>query len=190
ELSVIKGQVPPLTAEFRQCRFADRCDFAFDRCFKEDPGWTRSFPGSDQVQTVRCHLREEKGPAGPMDEAQAAAAAVVREAAAPKPLLSVRGLKVYFPIRKGLLRRTVGWVKAVDGVSLEIGAGRTHALVGESGSGKTTVGKAILQLIRPTAGEVLFDGEDLAKLGRHELRPRRRSFQIIFQDPYSSLNPR
>jgi peptide/nickel transport system ATP-binding protein len=187
ELSVIKGQVPPLTAEFRQCRFADRCDFAWERCFAEAPGWTAtSGPGRQQI--VRCHLREEKGPAGPMEMAAAAAAA--REPAAPKPLLAVRDLKVHFPIRKGILRRTVGWVKAVDGVSLEIGAGRTHALVGESGSGKTTAGKAILQLIRPTAGEVVFDGVELTKLRGADLRERRANFQIIFQDPYSSLNPR
>ena len=189
ELSVIKGQVPPLTADFRQCRFADRCDFAFERCFREDPGWTRTGPGPDHPQIVRCHLREEKGPAGAMDEAQAIAAAA-REAATAKPLLSVRDLKVHFPIRKGVLRRTVGSVKAVDGVSLEIGAGRTHALVGESGSGKTTAGKAILQLIPATAGEVVFDGVELTKLARGELRARRGDFQIIFQDPYSSLNPR
>jgi peptide/nickel transport system ATP-binding protein len=184
ELSVIKGQVPPLTSDFRQCRFADRCDFAWERCFAEAPGWTRTAEG----QTVRCHLREEKGPAGPMDAAAAAAAA--RETSAPEPLLAVRDLKVHFPIRKGLLRRTVGWVKAVDGVSLEIGAGRTHALVGESGSGKTTVGKAILQLIRPTAGEVRFGGVELTALRGADLRGRRGDFQIIFQDPYSSLNPR
>ncbi|HZR70192.1 MAG TPA: ABC transporter ATP-binding protein [Burkholderiales bacterium] len=184
ELSVIKGQVPPLTADFRQCRFADRCDFAFERCFREDPGWTATAGG----QVVRCHLREEKGPAGPMEAGQAAPAA--REAASAKPLLSVRDLKVHFPIRKGVLRRTVGWVKAVDGVSLEIGAGRTHALVGESGSGKTTAGKAILRLIPATAGEVVFDGVELTKLARGELRARRADFQIIFQDPYSSLNPR
>ncbi len=186
ELSVIKGQVPPLTAEFRQCRFAERCDFAWDRCFREAPGWTAAFP----EQRVRCHLREEKGPAGPLDGEAGAAAASRADAARPGTLLSVRDLKVHFPIRKGILRRTAGWVKAVDGVSLEIGAGRTHALVGESGSGKTTVGKAILQLIRPTAGEVVFDGVELTKLRGADLRARRGSFQIIFQDPYSSLNPR
>jgi peptide/nickel transport system ATP-binding protein len=186
ELSVIKGQVPPLTAEFRQCRFAERCDYAWERCFTEAPGWTRT----GEAQLVRCHLREEKGPAGPMDAKESAAAAAGEDAGGAKPLLSVRDLKVHFPIRKGVLRRTVGWVKAVDGISMEIASGRTLALVGESGCGKTTAGKAILQLIRPTAGEVVFDGEDLTRLRGAELRARRRSFQIIFQDPYSSLNPR
>ena len=107
-----------------------------------------------------------------------------------KPLLKLSDLKVHFPIRKGVFKHTVGHVKAVDGVSLEVAAGKTLALVGESGCGKTTVGKAILQLIRPTAGEVLFDSVDLTQLRGESLRLRRREFQIIFQDPYASLNPR
>jgi peptide/nickel transport system ATP-binding protein len=184
ELAVIKGQVPPLTREFHQCRFAERCDFAFDRCYREDPGWTHVAGGHE----ARCFLIE-KTPAGALEPAQAIAAAAVRPAPA-EPLLSVRDLKVHFPIRKGLLRRTVGQVRAVDGVSLEIAAGRTLALVGESGCGKTTAGKAILQLIRPTAGEVEFDGVELTTLRGIELRVQRRNFQIIFQDPYASLNPR
>ncbi len=102
----------------------------------------------------------------------------------------MRGLKVHFPIRKGLLKRTVGHVKAVDGVSLDIRSGRTLGLVGESGCGKTTVGKAILQLVRPTSGEVCFGGVDLTRIRGAELRAHRRDFQIIFQDPYASLNPR
>jgi peptide/nickel transport system ATP-binding protein len=106
------------------------------------------------------------------------------------PLLQVEDLKVHFPVRKGLLRRTVGEVKAVDGVSLAVEAGRTLAIVGESGSGKTTVGKAIVQLLAPTGGRVRFDGIDLGTLRARELREKRRDFQVIFQDPYSSLNPR
>jgi len=105
-------------------------------------------------------------------------------------LLRVQDLKVHFPVHRGVLRRVVAHVKAVDGVSLAIAAGKTLGLVGESGCGKTTVGKSILRLIEPTAGKVVFDGEDLAKLNRSELRARRRHAQIIFQDPYASLNPR
>ena len=97
---------------------------------------------------------------------------------------------MHFPIHAGVLRRVVGYVKAVDGVDLAIATGRTVALVGESGCGKTTVGKAILQLPGPTAGRVLFDGVDLAGVRGRELRRLRREFQIIFQDPASSMNPR
>ena len=99
-------------------------------------------------------------------------------------------LKVHFPIRRGLFKRTVGRVKAVDGVSLVIHPGRTLALVGESGCGKTTAGKALLRLIPPTAGRVLFAGRDLSSLSRTALRRSRGAMQIIFQDPYASLNPR
>jgi oligopeptide/dipeptide ABC transporter ATP-binding protein len=105
-------------------------------------------------------------------------------------LLQVEGLKKYFPVRKGLLRRTVGQVYAVDDVSFTIGPGETLGLVGESGCGKTTVGRAVLRLIEPTAGTLLLDGRDITRLGRNDLRPWRQQMQIIFQDPFSSLNPR
>lgn len=107
-----------------------------------------------------------------------------------EPILVVRNLKKYFPIRAGLLRRVVGFVKAVDDVSFEVYEGMTLGLVGESGSGKTTVGRTILRLIEPTAGEVIFEGKDIAHLKPAELRPYRRDMQMIFQDPYGSLNPR
>jgi peptide/nickel transport system ATP-binding protein len=105
-------------------------------------------------------------------------------------LLEVDDLKVHFPIRKGLFKRVVGHVKAVDGVSLSIRAGRTLALVGESGCGKTTAGKGILRLLPLSGGSVRYGGVDLASLPASELRMRRKHLQIIFQDPYSSLNPR
>ncbi|MRD73030.1 dipeptide ABC transporter ATP-binding protein [Rhodocyclus tenuis] len=109
---------------------------------------------------------------------------------APSPLLEVRDLAVHFPIRQGWLRRAVGAVRAVDGVSLALERGRTLALVGESGCGKTSVGKAVLQLIASTAGEVKLDGRILTGLSRSALRPLRRRMQMVFQDPFASLNPR
>jgi oligopeptide/dipeptide ABC transporter ATP-binding protein len=107
-----------------------------------------------------------------------------------EPLLSVRGLKKYFPIKRGIFGRKVGDVQAVDGVSFDIGTKQTLGLVGESGCGKTTVGRTLLRLLEPTAGEALFRGRDIFRLKSGELRRLRRHMQIIFQDPYSSLNPR
>lgn len=107
-----------------------------------------------------------------------------------EPLLEVKGLSTWFPIRTGLLRKVSGHVRAVDGVDLAIRRGSTHALVGESGCGKTTVGRSILRLIEPSAGSILFKGQDLLKLSPKELRPLRRFVQMIFQDPMTSLDPR
>ena len=100
-------------------------------------------------------------------------------------------LKMHFPVTEGtIIQKTVAHVKAVDGVSFDINRGETLGLVGESGCGKTTVGRCILQLERPTAGEIMFDGRDLTQLTQKELIPVREKVQVIFQDPYSSLNPR
>ena len=106
------------------------------------------------------------------------------------PVIEVEGLKTYFPVKKGVLSRTVGYVRAVDGVTFAINEGETLGLVGESGCGKSTVGKTILKLIEPTAGKITLEGKDITALSRREMRPYRREMQIIFQDPYSSLNPR
>jgi oligopeptide transport system ATP-binding protein len=105
-------------------------------------------------------------------------------------LLEVQNLKVHFPVKHGVLSRVRESVKAVDDVSFGIEPGETLGLVGESGCGKTTLGRAIVRLVEPTAGAILFEGEDLASMSKSELRARRRKLQIIFQDPYGSLNPR
>jgi peptide/nickel transport system ATP-binding protein/oligopeptide transport system ATP-binding protein len=106
------------------------------------------------------------------------------------PLVEVRDLVKHFPVRGGILQRTVGWVQAVDGVSFEIRRGETLGLVGESGCGKTTVGRLLLRLIEPTSGSIKFDGVELTALKGHALKAYRRRMQIIFQDPYASLDPR
>ena len=115
----------------------------------------------------------------------------MRDAASATPLLEVRGLTMHFPISEGVvLSRKIGDVKAVDGVDFSIARGETLGLVGESGCGKTTTGRCILRLERPTAGQILFDGQDISGLERKEMVALRRRMQEIFQDPYSSLNPR
>jgi peptide/nickel transport system ATP-binding protein len=184
-LAAIPGQVPPLTQPFPGCRFADRCDVALARCATEAPEWTRIAA----EHRVRCHLRESAA-IGPLESAPPSASGNEAAGPAPTPLLDVRDLRVHFPIRKGVLKRVVGYVKAVDGIDLSIAAGRTLALVGESGSGKTTAGKAILRLIEPTAGEVRFGSVAFSGLSRRALRRHRADIQIVFQDPFSSLNPR
>ncbi|MCM3039304.1 ABC transporter ATP-binding protein [Paenibacillus motobuensis] len=107
-----------------------------------------------------------------------------------KPLLEVNHLKKYFPIKSGLLNRTVGHVRAVDDISIAINPGETFGLVGESGSGKSTVGKSIVRLTEKTSGDIIFKGQDLYDLSPQEMRKIRPQLQLIFQDPYSSLNPR
>lgn len=188
-LAVIKGVVPDLNQDFTGCRFADRCEEVMDICRDRIPVWSTV----GETQGVRCHLQE----IDIVPIASLSSSFVLRneenEKSEEKPttaLLKVDDLKVHFPIHKGVLRRTVGHVKAVDGVSMDITTGRTLALVGESGCGKTTVGKGILQLIRPTAGSANFDGDELTRLKGEALRKRRSDMQIIFQDPMASMNPR
>jgi len=176
-LTTIPGQVPRLDAPLHGCRFAPRCPFVIARCRLESPEWQET-----NGQRVRCHLA---GTLPPRNEHIASAHAT--SAQSTQALLQVEGLKVHFPIRRGLIQRTVGYVRAVDEVSLSIQAGHTLALVGESGCGKTTVGKALLRLIEPTAGSVMLDGEPLSA---NNVPALRRQMQMVFQDPFSSLNPR
>ncbi|MCG2577196.1 ABC transporter ATP-binding protein [Dechloromonas sp. XY25] len=179
-LTTIPGQVPSLAAMPPACRFADRCGHVMAVCREQWPPWR----GAGE-HTVRCHWHGEAS-------ATDAVHHDITElgVATGRDFLAVDDLKVHFPIRKGLLQRTVGHVRAVDGVSLAIAPGRTLALVGESGCGKTTVGKALLQLIAPTAGSVRLGGHEWVGLKGERLRAARRHMQMIFQDPFASLNPR
>ena len=187
-LATIPGQVPALDELPSGCRFAPRCPQAVPRCRAEAPE-LRALPGRPEAR-VRCHLAESLGPAlgaAPATRIETAHASAVAVSTA---VLDVADLAVHFPIKRGLLKRTVGHVRAVDGVSLALAPGRTLALVGESGCGKTTVGKAVLQLIKPTGGAVRLAGKELVGLSRGQMRPLRRRLQMIFQDPFASLNPR
>lgn len=185
ELAVIKGMVPALNQVFSGCRFLDRCEEAIDRCETQIPEWQDTAAETG----VRCHLGGEIRVAVPQTVKEAPRQRLP-EPATSGSLLDVEELKVHFPIHKGILKRVVGQVRAVDGVSLALESGRTVALVGESGCGKTTVGKGILQLVKPTAGSVRFEGDELTQLSGAALRRHRGDLQIIFQDPVASMNPR
>src|SRR5687767_11109324 len=174
-LVAIGGTVPQLTQRFGGCRFADRCPHVMDRCRSSPPPLRERAAG------------QAKG------AARAGSGAAASAPGRAGTLLEVKDLSVRFPIRGGLLQRTLGWFDAVRDVSFSIAAGRTLALVGESGCGKTTTGKAIVQLLRRQAaisGQARFDGRDLFALEGEALRSVRRDVQIVFQDPFSSLDPR
>ncbi len=185
-LAVIPGRVPTLDQPFQGCRFVDRCHRVMDRCRDQEPAWHAPSP----KHRVRCHLWDGSEPtatAGSKESGTKGAAPCDRMG---KTVLRVDDLKVHFPIHKGVFRRVVGQVKAVDGVSMDLRAGETLALVGESGCGKTTVGKGILRLIPSTGGIVRFNGTDLTRLGGRAMRGYRKDLQIIFQDPFAAMNPR
>jgi len=193
-LAVIQGSVPSLATEFKGCRFEPRCQFAIEDCKNNVPVW-QSFDGLGEETGVLCHRFDPRFESQFSEPVQKIFDAVAQSddpvtTRGFKELLKVNELKVHFPIQKGLFKRTVGHVRAVDGVSIDIPQGKTLALVGESGCGKTTVGKGILQLISPTAGSVNLDNEELTNLAKHQMRQRRKDIQIIFQDPFSSMNPR
>ena len=143
---------------------------------------------SPSASTPVARIDPSAGAIGDMRPATAPSSAETR--AGEKALIRVTGLKKHFPIYGGLLRRQIGTVYAVDGVDFDVKSGEIFSLVGESGCGKTTLGRTVLRLTEPTAGSVVFDGKEVSGLSDDELRPLRRRMQIIFQDPFGSLNPR
>ncbi len=189
-LQTIEGRVPPATRYPDGCRFAERCHMVQDACRDEMPAL---LPLEDGHQAA-CILYDELKQGRKVEAAEIRTESKVRDKDADTEggpaYVSMQDLQVYFPIRKGLLKKIVGHVKAVDGVTLDIPRGKTLALVGESGCGKTTLGKSLLQLVKPTGGSVFAGETELTGLSRRALMPFRRRLQIIFQDPYSSLNPR
>ena len=168
-LAEIPGQVPSLKERIEGCVFAGRCALATDLCRQVAPGSRRE--GTPPHR--RLPLRAQGGGRGMS-----------------APLLQVNDLKKHFPVRGGLFSRKSNWVYAVDGVSFEVERGETLSLVGESGCGKSTVGRAILRLFDITAGQVVLDGQRIDDLSPGGLRSMRRRVQVVFQDPFSSLNPR
>jgi peptide/nickel transport system ATP-binding protein len=183
-LAQIPGSVPPPDAVIKGCRFAARCQMVQPSCREAAPEMRELAPG----HWVRCSLAGTDAAAAPDQERHDSSRTSAEGQG--DPVLELRDLAVHFPVRKGLLQRVAGQVKAVDGVNLAIHAGETLALVGESGCGKTTLARSALRLQEPTQGQVLLAGEDITRLRGEALRQRRTAMQIVFQDPFSSLNPR
>ncbi len=218
QLVPIVGQPPSLLRLPRGCTFHPRCPYAFDRCRVEeppliplpdgqltrcwlyDPARVQPAAPSQTADAVGASgpapaaVPEERGHHTPLTIRRIAERVRREESATPDPdrpnLLVVRNLRKYFPITAGLFRRHVADVRAVDDVSFTLKRGETLGLVGESGCGKSTTGRVLLRLLEPTAGRVEFDGRDVTELSGGELRTLRRRMQIVFQDPFSSLNPR
>jgi peptide/nickel transport system ATP-binding protein len=178
----IPGQPPTPSVSLVGCAFRPRCPVGREQavCASADPPLARV----GRVQFAACHFAD-----APMPAATVAAQRVRGDPAIAEPLLAVEGLRVDFPVRSRILRRRIGWVRAVNGVDLTLRAGETLGLVGESGCGKTTTGRAIMGLIPASGGSVRFGGEEITTLGTGALRRMRRHMQYVFQDPYSSLNP-
>ena len=182
-LAAIAGRVPPLNQTFSGCRFADRCEHAHSACIHSPPEWTTL----GKQHAVRCYLANQADMRQTAGTEQAMVQSVVKYDS--QPVLSVRDLSVTFT------QRTGQWfgkrvIHAVDGISFDLAAGETLALVGESGCGKTTAAKAILGLTPVAGGVVMLDSQNVAGLPERQFRPYRKLAQIVFQDPYSSLNPR
>ena len=189
-LQTIEGRVPRATQFPRGCRFADRCHKTMDICRVNDPQLINLVDG----HRVACLLYDEEVMGRKVSPIEVREKPLVQSRAQgdteASPLIMARGMKLWFPIKRGIFKKNVGHVRAVDGVDLTVRKGQTLALVGESGCGKTTLGKALIQLLRPTGGTVKYGDTELTALPRSALKPYRQRLQIVFQDPFSSLNPR
>lgn len=195
-LATIPGEVPELNQAFSLCRFRGRCQYIFKPCEITPPKLVCT-----NGQKVRCHwydkqildalptdlrienisLKTQK----PEIEPIVAATPILG-----KPILAIKNLKSYYPIQKGVFKRIVGHVPAVDDISIDLHEGQTLAIVGESGCGKTTLAKTVMRLLTPQQGEITFDDQDLLSLHGQKLREKRSDFQMVFQDPYASMDPR
>ena len=197
ELRTIAGRVPKATEYNDGCRFAERCPKVMDGCDNIIP-MLQTVNGN--THNVACHLYNPEPPfnatATPATKLELETGVERENKASPTQStethaqLQVKNLCVHYPIQQGILKRTVGYVYAVDNVTLDIPRGKTLALVGESGSGKTSLGKAVLRLGVPVKGDLVYDGTNIATAKWEQLHPYRKRMQIIFQDPYASLNPR
>ncbi len=216
QLRTITGRVPKATEYNEGCRFAERCPTVMNGCEtvvpilqtvneEEERGWkprrhvachlyNPEPPFSVQLANRKLAIQKHAIGTGSTKLELETDTNKIEEAptqpADTQPQLQVKDLCVHYPIQKGILKRTVGYVYAVDDVTLDIPRGKTLALVGESGSGKTSLGKAILRLGVPVKGDLVYDGVNIATVKREQLHPYRKRMQIIFQDPYASLNPR
>ena len=186
----IEGSPPNLLAPTAGCPFAPRCRFAVARCHEEHPPTVAvssdHFAACWEWETVRAEALQQAQAA----EEEKAARAAVTHASEQEMILEVRDLKKHFPVKGGFFGRTNNYIKAVDGVSFNVKRGETLGLVGESGCGKSTTGETIVRLQKETDGQIIFNGQDITQLNDKALRPVRRHIQMIFQDPYASLNPR
>lgn len=190
-LQTIKGNVPSLKELPSGCRFHPRCSFATEKCQMEEPPFFEVGEGRvSKCWAADPNLEIKRDITAFVDEEHQVFFEKNVHLDYEQKLLDVKDLKKYFPITKGILSRTVGNVRAVDGVSIHIHKGETLGLVGESGCGKSTVGRLITGLIKSTDGEVVFEGKNLAQVTRSEMKQIRKRVQFVFQDPYSSLNPR